>query len=217
MEYTEESHAFSDHVAVFGNKKMSGRLDLTCACPKKVHSNRNRDSRYFRVLQSTNFVLIRFIILYSSRLCLVISLILPDIWHGRTVIKPIEKCIFVCDVSPACVAWSTNGPLFCLIWLQQLRGVWNKRKPVETSLVSCGNHFFFFNQLLRYFFRIPISQYTCIDIQHKWISSSWHKWVQFVKLKISSATMKQNALFAVLFIHWVVIFCVGFLRQIYLL
>ena len=73
------------------------------------------DSRYFRVVQSTNIVLIRFIVLYSSRLCLVISLILPDIWHGRTVIKPIEKIIFVSDVPPAWVDSSTNRPLFCLI------------------------------------------------------------------------------------------------------
>ena len=73
------------------------------------------DLRYFRVVQSTNFVLIRFIILHSSGLCLVISLILPDIWHRRTAIKPIEKFIFVCDVSLAWVVWSTNRPLFCLI------------------------------------------------------------------------------------------------------
>lgn len=73
---------------------------------KQEHGKHGR-IRAFCVIQSTNSVLIRFIILYSSRLCLVISLILPDIWHGRTVIKPIEKFIFVCDF-PSCVRCLVN-------------------------------------------------------------------------------------------------------------
>ena len=142
--------AHSMIMSLFWKRENEAGHLTTLACLKRVHSNRNRDPRYLRILQSTKFVLIRYIILYPSRLCLVRFLLLCRISDTSQLLLNQLKKMFLCVTF-----------LLRMLFGQQ------KRKTVENALIFCRQVFrLFFNQFLSYF-STPISQYTCIGIQHK--------------------------------------------------
>ena len=154
--------AHSMIISLFWKRENEAGDLTTLACLKRVHSNRNRDPRYLRILQSTNFVLIRYVILYPSRLCLVRFLLLCRISDTSQLLLNQLKKMFLC----------------VMFLLRRLFGQ-HKGKTVESALIFCRQIFsFVFQSIFKTFLN------TNKSVHLYWYSAEVN-FIQLIKKRIS--------------------------------